>query len=247
MNAEIVLGAVGARIVELRKGRGWSRRALARRAGLSEKFVSQVEAGTGNPSIRSLVDLAAALETTPAALLEPAHEIVTLLGLRGAGKSTVGPVLAAHMGVPFVELDTHVEKSAGMSIAEIWDLHGEGYYRELEREAVAGLLAKTPRAVLAAGGGIVTQPTTYEMLLGGTITVWLRARPDVHWSRVVEQGDRRPMGDDPRAMDRLRLLLDEREALYGRARHVVDTSELDVEGVATRIEQLVLGPHYNRS
>jgi XRE family transcriptional regulator, aerobic/anaerobic benzoate catabolism transcriptional regulator len=213
---------------------------------LSEKFVGQVEACTGNPSIRTLFDLAVALETTPSALLEPAREIVTLLGLRGAGKSVVGPLVADRLGMPFVELDAHVERRAGMSTAAIWDLHGEGYYRELEREAVAALLSTTPRAVLAAGGGVVTQPATYEMLLAGTITVWLRARPDVHWSRVVAQGDRRPMGDDPRAMDRLRVLLAEREAAYGRARYTVDTSDLDVGAVAGTIAQLVAPPQYNR-
>lgn len=246
VDADALLGVVGARIVELRKGRGLTRRALARRSGLSDKFVGQVEAGRGNPSVRSLVDLAVALETTPAALLEPAREIITLLGLRGAGKSTVGPALAARMGVPFVELDAHVERRAGMSTAEIWDLHGEDYYRELEREAVVALLSTTQHAILAVGGGVVTQPTTYGMLLAGTITVWLRARPDVHWSRVVEQGDRRPMGDDPRAMERLRVLLEEREALYGRAQHTVDTSDLPAETVAQAIAQLVAPTHYNR-
>jgi len=236
---EALLLTVGTRILRLRRGRGWSRRELGTRAGLSERFLGQVESGAGNPSLRSLADIARALETTPAALLEPAHEVVALLGLRGAGKSTVGEALATRLGVPFVELDARVEETAGLSLSEIWDLHGEAYYREVEREALARLLATTPRAVLATGGGLVTDPTTFEMLRGGTSTVWLRARPDVHWSRVVAQGDHRPMGDDPRAMDRLRLLLEEREALYGQAHHVVDTSDLSTDEVASRIAELL--------
>ena len=239
VDAEALLKSAGTRILRLRKGLGWSRRELGEHAGLSERFLAQVESGVGNPSVRSLVDIATALSTTPAALLEPAHEIVSLLGLRGAGKSTIGPLVAERLGVPFLELDAHVEKTAGLSLAEIWDLHGEGYYREVEREALARLLTTTPRAVLATGGGLVTEPTTYDMLLGATITVWLRARPDVHWSRVVAQGDHRPMGDDPRAMDRLRLLLEEREALYGRAAHVMDTSDLGAEAAADQIAALV--------
>lgn len=239
MSPEALLSTVGARIHRLRKVRGWSRRELGARAGLSERFLAQVEGGAGNPSLRSLAEIASALETTPAALLEPVHEVVALLGLRGAGKSTVGAALATRLGVPLVELDAQVEQTAGLSISEIWDLHGEAYYREVEREALARLLATTQRAVLATGGGLVTEPTTFEMLRAGTLTVWLRARPDVHWSRVVAQGDHRPMGDDPRAMDRLRLLLEEREVLYGQAHHVVDTSDLAIDDVAERIAALV--------
>lgn len=239
MTADALLTTVGARILRLRKQRGWSRRELGERAGLSERFLAQVESGAGNPSVRSLADIAGALETTPAALLEPAHEVVSLLGLRGAGKSTIGNALATRLGVPFVELDERIEQAAGLSLSEIFDLHGEQAYRQLERETLVRLLATTPRAVLATGGGLVTEPTTFEMLRSGTVTVWLRARPDVHMSRVVAQGDHRPMGDDPRAMDRLRLLLDEREALYRQADHVLDTSDLAVEEVAARVASLV--------
>ena len=239
MTPDALLTTVGARIHQLRKQRGWSRRELGERAGLSERFLAQVESGAGNPSVRSLSDIATALATTPSALLAPAHEVVSLLGLRGAGKSTIGVALAARLAVPFIELDERVERTAGLSLSEIWDLHGEAYYREVEREALARLLATTPRAVLAAGGGLVTEPTTFEMLRGGSLTVWLRARADVHWARVVAQGDHRPMGDDPRAMERLRLLLEEREVLYGKAHHVVDTSDLAIDDVAARIAALV--------
>lgn len=236
-----LLARVGARIRALRGERRWSRKELAERAGLSERFLALVETGRGNPSLRSLAEIAGALETTPALLLEPPSEIIALLGLRGAGKSTVGRALAARLGRPFVELDARVEEAAGLSLAEIWELHGEAYFRRLEREALAEVLESTPRAVLATGGGIVAEPATWERLRRSALTVWLRATPEAHWERVVAQGDHRPMANDPLAMERLRQLLTERDALYRQAHHTVDTSDCDVEGVVDRALAIVRG------
>jgi XRE family aerobic/anaerobic benzoate catabolism transcriptional regulator len=234
-----LLNRVGTRIRALRRERGWSRKQLGERAGLSERFLSMVESGRGNPSIRSLADIAGALATTPVALLEPPHEIVSLLGLRGAGKSTVGRVLAERLDRPFIELDARVEEAAGLSLAEIWELHDEAYYRRLEGEVLSKILENAPRAVLATGGGIVAEPTTWERLRRSTLTIWLKARPQAHWERVVAQGDHRPMANDPLAMERLRQLLDERDALYRQAHHIVDTSDCDVDAVVARIEAIV--------
>src|SRR5262245_29108526 len=152
-----LLEALGVRVRRLRNDRGWSRRELAARTELSERFLAQVETGEGNPSVSSLSRIAQALETTPADLLAvPRREVLALLGLRGAGKSTIGRALAARTGAAFLELDARIEEEAGLSLAEIFELHGEDYYRAREREALEGVLALGTRTVLATGGGIVT-------------------------------------------------------------------------------------------
>lgn len=237
--ANELLLRVGSRVRALRREHGWSRKALAERAGLSERFLAEVESGRGNPSLRSLAEIAEALATTPVALLEAPSRIVALLGLRGAGKSTVGKLLSARLGTELVELDARIEEAAGLSLAEIWELHGEAYYRRLEREALEKVLASRTRAVLATGGGIVAEPATWERLRRGALTIWLRATPEEHWDRVVAQGDHRPMQNDPLAMERLRSLLAEREAQYRTAHHTVDTTDSRVSDVVAAVEAIV--------
>jgi XRE family transcriptional regulator, aerobic/anaerobic benzoate catabolism transcriptional regulator len=234
-----LLVQVGRRVRTLRDQRGWTRRELGERCGLSERFLAQIESGKGNPSLRSVAEIAAAFSLSPASLLSSASGFVALLGLRGAGKSTVGPALAERLARPFIELDDRIEDLAGLALSEIWELHGEATYRELERDALERVLAKAPRAVIATGGGIVTDAATFELLRERTTTVWLKASPELHWQRVLEQGDRRPMANDPRAMKRLRRLLSERGPLYQRAQHAIDTSELSVEAITDRVEQML--------
>lgn len=237
--ADDLLFRVGARVRALRRERGWSRKELGERAGLSERFLAMIEGGQGNPSLRSLAEIAGALATTPVALIEPQSRIVALLGLRGAGKSSVGRALATRLRADLIELDARIEEAAGLSLSEIWELHGEAYYRRLERDALAKILESAPRAVLATGGGIVAEPATWELLRRGALTIWLRASPEAHWDRVVAQGDHRPMANDPLAMERLRNLLGEREAQYRLAHHTVDTSDLDVSEVVARVAAIV--------
>ena len=165
--------------------------------------------------------------------------MIALLGLRGAGKSTIGRRLARRLRVPFVELDRRVEEAAGLSLDEIFALHGQDYYRRLEREALELLIADDRPAVVATGGGIVTSGETYAFLRRRALTVWLRAEAEDHWNRVVQQGDRRPMADNPEAMAELRRLLAERQPLYAEAAHVVDTSRLGVEEAVEAIEKVV--------
>lgn len=225
---------------------GWTLREIAERSGVSPRFLVQLEAGLGNISVRRLADVARALETTAATLLTDSDDerepIIALLGLRGAGKTTVGRRLARRLRVPFVELDRRIEQAADLSLAEIFSLHGEGYYRRVEREVLEAMLEEHRPMVLATGGGIVTAPETYAALRRGATTIWLRARPEDHWNRVVRQGDRRPMADHPQAMADLRALLASREPLYASAAHSIDTSSRSVDAVVEEIAKAVSMP-----
>jgi XRE family transcriptional regulator, aerobic/anaerobic benzoate catabolism transcriptional regulator len=244
MDTPRLLAGLGQRVRHLRGERGFTLKELAERAELSVRFLVQVEAGTGNISVGKLANLAQALDTTPADLLsgpgsEPDLPVIALLGLRGAGKTTVGRRLARKLRVPFVELDRRVEEAAGLSLDEIFALHGEDYYRRLEREALERILAERRPLVLATGGGVVMSPETYALLRHRALTLWLRAHPEDHWNRVVQQGDRRPMADHPQAMAELRRLLAAREPLYSEAAHTIDTSGLTLDSVVREAEGLV--------
>ncbi len=150
---------------------------------------------------------------------------VALIGLRGAGKSTLGEALARELGLPFVELGEAIEREAGMAIGEIFSLGGQTTYRRLEREALRACLQRFERAVIAVGGSLVSEPETYDLLLSRCFTVWLRAAPHEHMARVVAQGDHRPMADHRHAMADLKRILAERQALYARADATVDTTD----------------------
>ncbi len=164
--------------------------------------------------------------------------VIALLGLRGAGKSTLGAAAAERLGWTFIELDAMVESEAGMSLGELFALHGEGYYRRLELQVLNDVLERNRRAVLATGGGIVQSSEAFHLLDSRTITVWLKARPDEHWDRVVKQGDIRPMRGRQQARAELESLLEAREPLYARAHHIVDTSALGIDRSLERLSQI---------
>ena len=149
---------------------------------------------------------------------------IALIGLRGAGKSTLGRMLADHLNVPFLELNQEIERVAGCSVREIYDLYGAGAYRRYERRALEEAVQIYSDVVIATPGGIVSDPATFNELLSHCTTVWLQARPEEHMGRVVAQGDTRPMAANPEAMDDLRRILDGRYAFYSKADHVIDTS-----------------------
>ena len=224
-----------------------SRRQLSALSGVSERFLAQLEGGTGNISLRRFADVAEALSIDPGDLLRGAsddcktRDVIALLGVRGAGKSTVGIRLAERFGRAFIEVDGRIEKAAGLSLGEIFELHGESYYRRLERQVLAELLREPSSMILATGGSIVTDPDNYSMLREHACTVWLRATAEDHWNRVVQQGDARPMAENPHAFSELRTLLARREPLYARAHHTVETSGRTVEQVVARVAEAVRG------
>lgn len=167
--------------------------------------------------------------------LDHSRPVIALVGLRGAGKTTLGEKVAARLKKKFVELDQLIERSAGLTLQNIFEVHGEEYYRRLEREVLVEFLAARPSAVLAAGGGIVTREDTYGLLRQHCVTFWLKADPEDHWNRVLEQ-DPRPMANNPNAMDQLQAILRRREPLYAMADHTIDTSSL---GISKSVKKVV--------
>ena len=174
--------------------------------------------------------------TRTGAAPQPAH--IALIGLRGAGKSTLGAALAKRLGMPFVELVQEIERAAGMAVSEIFARGGQTAYRRFERAALAASLERFERAVIACGGSLVSEPRTFDYLLASCCTVWLRAQPREHMERVIAQGDYRPMADNRHAMADLRRILDERASLYARADYTIDTSANGVEQALTALLEL---------
>jgi len=269
------LRAFGQRVRGERARRGMSRKLLAEHAGISERYITQVESGKGNVSLLVLRQIASALglplsrfveeEATPEmtllrqflARLSPAQlreayatlaarfasdagstraHRIALIGLRGAGKTTLGTKLAASMDVPFFELDREIERLSGTSLGSILEMYGQNAYRRYELQALQELLEKHPRFVVATGGSIVSEAATYELLLRHCVTVWVRTAPEEHMARVIAQGDRRPMAGSGQAMEDLRRILEERTPLYSRADATIETTGVPV---AASVRELI--------
>lgn len=259
------LRLLGERVRRERMRLQLTRKNLAQKSGVSERYLAQLEAGKGNISILLLRQVSQALELpleslvldsaqedgellraieilkrlTPDQLRHAQRELherysarektarqerVALIGLRGAGKSTLGALLAEKLDVPFLELDRLVEHESGLTLSAIFDLYGPAGFHRYERECLDRLLGRYGRFVLAAGGSLVTEEATFDVLLHSCYTVWLRARPEDHMNRVVAQGDRRPMAASSQAMSDLRRILSSREPLYAKADLTVETS-----------------------
>ncbi|MFO0662286.1 MAG: shikimate kinase [Polyangiaceae bacterium] len=277
-----ILEVVARQVKSRRQARGWTQSELASQSGVSLRFLGQLEAASGNISVERLADLAAALDTSVAALVRhesepelegalPLHRRidalarehgvddvghmldllsstlgdashtrrVALLGIRGAGKTTVGRRLALQLDIDFYELDALVEQEAGMPLSALFELHGEASYRSRERTALERLIRENRSLVVATGGSIVTEPLHYRLLRETFTTVWLKARPEDHWERVVAQGDFRPMREHPQAMAELRALFEARRPLYEQAHHVVDTTGRSPDEIAHEIAGLL--------
>jgi XRE family aerobic/anaerobic benzoate catabolism transcriptional regulator len=259
----VFLSSLGRQLREARERRGMARKVLSQAAGVSERYLAQVEAGEGNASILVLRSIAGALGVAVADLLGerdgsverrlirrflerlPEHRLedvvfrlmrdfgqeeasrrrrIALVGLRGAGKTTLGGALARELGVPFVELDREIEREAGISLSEVFLLYGQMGYRRIERRCLERIIRAHEQMVMTVGGGIVSEPETYNALLLNCFTVWVRASPDEHMARVVAQGDLRPMQGNAEAMEDLKRILAAREPLYRKADATVDTS-----------------------
>jgi XRE family transcriptional regulator, aerobic/anaerobic benzoate catabolism transcriptional regulator len=270
------LAAIGHEVRSHRAKRGMTRRQLAQASKTSERYLAQIESGTGNPSaivlraiaqafdlpITSLFpggeqrmmsfgatldvllnareiqlpDLIKELQARAARLAETNRaQRIALVGLRGAGKSTLGKMLAQHLGWPFIELDRVVEEEYGASIPDLIEMAGTGTFRRHERSALDRIVSTHEAAVITTAGGIVSNPETYALLLRRCHTVWIKARPDDHMSRVVAQGDFRPMAQNrglsgaKGAMADLVAILEARRSDYARAEAELDTSGDTVE------------------
>ena len=166
-------------------------------------------------------------------------ERLALIGLRGAGKSTLGEALAGELKVPFIELDREIEREAGTGLSEIFLLYGQQGYRRYEQRCLEKILESQARCVIATGGSIVSETATYDLLRSSCFTVWLKAKPEEHMSRVMEQGDLRPMAGNTQAMADLKRILQSRAALYGQADAVVDTSGRNIKQILKDLKRII--------
>ena len=236
-------------IAQLESGKGNVSIKLLRRAAAGmgirvEDLVVGETAPQDWPIVRDLLRSASAAQiarareilsgATPAAH-DGTRDRVALIGLRGAGKSTLGRTAAERLGRPFIELDKEIERAHGQSIGEILALYGQEGFRRREHAMLRELVARPGAMIVATGGGIVAEPLTFDLLLASFHTIWLKAAPGEHMARVRQQGDLRPMADDPTAMQELRAILTSREPLYARAHATVDTSGIAIDAAAARL------------
>lgn len=273
------LKALGLRVRRRREASGYTRKALAQHAGLSERYLAQLELGSGNVSMLLLRKLAVALECDLVELIEQGkmsrpperagvarvntilrqlgddqldevadmldarygestvmrQSRIALIGLRGAGKSTIGAMLADSLNMKFIELDSEIEKEVGTDLSGIFSLYGQDTYRDAEARVLDRLTDSQHSYVLATGGSLVTASATYQLLRARCFTVWLSATPEDHMTRVVSQGDMRPMRGREQAMGELRGILAQRESLYRLADVTLDTSRMTREEVVASI------------
>ena len=277
---ETFLASLGRTVREMRTERGLSRKMLAEAADVSERYLAQLEMGSGNASVILLRRVAAALNVRLTCLLgcesapvrsqvnrfidslpDPRlpdllaslvaqfgteesvrRKRIALIGLRGAGKSTLGGALAKILRRPFIELDREIEKEAGMPLAEVFMLYGQSGFRNLEHRCLERIIATQNDIVLSVGGGVVGESATYQLLLSNCFTVWIKAAPSEHMQRVIAQGDLRPMQGHSQAMEDLKGLLAARDPQYARANAVVDTSGQTVAKSLAALRSAVSAP-----
>lgn len=283
-NPEVVNQIIGTRVRGARGDAGVTRKQLAERANVSERYLNQLENGEANVSVGILSRVASALDVDLVSLLPSANggvrpdvpgiamhaglaEIVgrmslreqegaaallgrylkdrakslrgiALLGLRGAGKTTIGGLFAARHGLPFLSVTREIETRAGMSLNDLFNLGGPDAYRTLENEVVKDLSTRDDRIVLETAGGIVSNGPALDAILASFKTVWLKATPEEHLQRVIHQGDMRPMQGAPKALEHLKTLLATREQEYARADCVLDTTRRTLDACVAELEHI---------
>ena len=244
-----LLVEIGSLVRSERAKRGVTRKTLARQCQTSERYLAQIELGEANPSVLVLDSIARALDLDAVHLMPPGRtreapdgrpvsraRRIALIGLRGAGKSTLGAALAGRLGAPFVEVDKMVEREHGAPVSTLFEVYGQGTFRRYERECLQRIVGAHERAVVATAGGIVADERTFAELLDRAHVIWLQASPAEHMRRVMEQGDFRPMAHNRDAMNDLVAILEARAAAYSRAHARVDTSG---KSVAACVRELV--------
>ncbi|MDH7798627.1 XRE family aerobic/anaerobic benzoate catabolism transcriptional regulator [Beijerinckia sp. GAS462] len=276
---------VGRKVRTLRDLRGLSRREVVEAAGISERYLIQLEAAESNVSLLVLSRIATALGVELTDLLMddgatafarptdpsmdeslgalignmsraeqkgcvPALQAwlnerrrsqrgVALLGLRGAGKSTLGRLLAARHNVPFVSVTREIERRTGIGLDDLFNLGGPDAYRAMENEAINALLNRDDFIVVETAGGIVANKEAMATIISSFRTIWLKASPETHLQRVINQGDMRPFQAEPRALEHVRKLLLSREDEYSRAEFAVDTTDLTPEACLNEIDRIM--------
>lgn len=248
------LVSLGEHVRALRAKVAMTRKQLSQATRISERHLANLEAGTGNVSVLILVELARAFDVSVPQLLGESGRTTTLsaspnakvtagqgpqrqqrialIGLRGAGKSTLGALLAKSLGYRFIEISREIERLAGSSLPEIYNLYGDAAYRRFERKAIREIVSLKDPVVIATPGGVVADADSFEILLRQCTTVWLQAKPLDHLSRVRAQGDNRPMAatrtTQRAAIDDLKSILQTREPQYAKADIMFNTSDYDL-------------------
>jgi XRE family aerobic/anaerobic benzoate catabolism transcriptional regulator len=238
--AQLELGDGNVSIVLLR------RIATALNVSLGDLFAAEAADSDAKRSIQQLLDrlptqqlnvVVARLVQEFGTAPQDRHSRIALIGLRGAGKSTLGMKLAQAVKAPFIELDREIAKEAGMDLAEIFSLYGQSGYRRIEQRVLERILREYPRAVLSVGGGLVSEKETYDRLLGSCFTVWVKANAEDYMARVMAQGDFRAMAENDEAMEDLRRILEAREPFYRKADLHLDTAGESAEQSFLKLKQ----------
>jgi XRE family aerobic/anaerobic benzoate catabolism transcriptional regulator len=284
INQDEIIRAIGSKVRAARAEAGITRKQLAHKADVSERYLSQLESCDANVSVGILarvagalnVDFGSLLPSTPGGALSshlgfgvhaPLADLVrsmslreqegsatiierylhdrrrplkgvALLGLRGAGKTTIGGIFAERHGLPFLSVTREIEARAGMNLNDLFNLGGPDAYRTLENEVVKALSGRNDRIVLETAGGLVSNKEALDVVLDSFKTVWLKASPDEHLQRVINQGDMRPVHGTPKALEHLKALLATREQEYARADSVLDTTDRTPEDCVHELEYI---------